>query len=188
MIKKKFTYILSFLLLIGSLYAELDTTVEVRYAEFFPSSKKFKKIYGNSNPDYQIQASTRSYGPLEIWTNFDWFTKKKHKDFGYKTKIEIMDASIGVQYVYKNWPAFDLYAGIGPVFGKIHLKNKTCCMDETFSKTSFGAVGKAGIRYLVYQELFIDLFFDYLYQYVRIDHQHINVGGFKGGIGVGTKF
>ena len=170
------------------LFAEFQSSIEIRSAAFFHSSKRFKEIYGNVGASYQLEASTKLYNCLDGWANFDWFSKHgKSKGFNDPTRVSIANISCGVKFPYQFSEQFTAYIGIGPSLSKIWLKNEPQCGHESTSKLAIGGVLKAGVYYFINRQIFIDVFVDYLYQPVHFE-THVDIGGIKTGIGVGTKF
>lgn len=189
--KAFFTFLLCYLI---PLTAELQTTIEIRSAAFFHSSKLFRRLYGNVGTSYELEVSTRfqdclELDNIEIWANYDQFSKhgKVRHCEGAKTRIDIYDISLGLNYIYPFCNCFEAYAGIGSSLSSVVLKNKSCCFHEKKSKLAAGIVLKSGIVYYLSCQIFLDLFVDYLYQPVNFHHR-VDVGGVKIGGGIGWKF
>ncbi len=161
--------------------------VEVRAAAFFPASSRCREVYGNVSPDFQIQAAASYCGCYEVWTNVDCFYHYRRQNSCCNSSETVINGSVGLNYVIPFCGCMDAYAGIGAAFGHIILKNETCCRDERVSKYAFGGVLKSGMRYYFDNCVFVDLFFDYIYQPVHF-HKTIDVGGPKLGLGLGTSF
>lgn len=77
--------------------AEAD--MAFRVAAFFPSSEKFREIYGNVICDYQLEATI----PLPVtcingWANIDWIPATGHSHgFNDSTRANIVNLSMGVK-------------------------------------------------------------------------------------------
>jgi hypothetical protein len=178
---------LIFLFSTGFLVAETETRLEFRTAAFVPASHLFRQIYGRARVDYQLQAAFDIRKYLEIWSNLDWFSKSgRSVGCRYRTTVKIGNFSFGANFIYP-FNRFAFYVGVGPTFGGIWLKNKPPHDHTSTSKAVFGGVAKAGIYCTVVDLVYLDLFADYLYQPVHFE-RHINVGGFKPGIGIGVEF
>lgn len=178
-----------FLFLSGSiLFAE--TSVEFRAAAFFNSSHRFKEIYGNVSPSYQLEANTTFCGCYGAFFNADWVHQNgRSKGCEERTKINIANFSFGLKAFLPFYCDFTGYVGIGPVIGSFHIKNhvRNSCVKSNNSKCAVGGVFKLGILYAIKCNLFLDVFVDYLYQPVHYS-SHINLGGVKLGAGLGYKF
>lgn len=194
---KKTLINLCFILFLCNFYSLCASTiVEVRSAAFFHASQKFRRIYGNVSGCYEVEASTTLCGCYDGWVNFDWF-RKHGKSIGMKnsTRCDINNTSFGIKINYSLCNPFYLpccdaliaYAGLGPSFGKIWLKNRSHCRHEKKSKCVVGGVFKCGIQYFFNCYLFLDLFVDYLYQPVQF-HERVDIGGVKLGAGLGVHF
>ncbi len=163
------------------------STLECRFGAFFPSGEKFRDLYGDIEADFQLEASVPICVCFEGWTNLDWFSENKKKKGCCQSKVEIVNVSFGIKYVYSTCENWDFYLGIGPSFGRVGLKNKTCCENEKPSKFMVGGVLKSGSRFYFCQNAFLDLFVDYLFQPARFSH-HVEVGGVKAGLGLGIRY
>lgn len=182
-------FCVTFLLNFCSVLAEVQNfNVEIRTAAFFHSSKRFRDVYGNVGCSYQLEASTHLYNCWDGWVNFDWFSKhRKLNKCHASTNVSISNISFGIKYPYQFCERYIAYAGIGPSISRIWLRNKSRCEHEKVSKLAIGCLLKTGIYYFVTCDLFVDLFFDYLYQPIHFHHD-VDIGGIKTGIGVGKQF
>lgn len=171
-----------------SLLAEMESHLEIRSAAFLHSSKLFREIYGNTEVSYQLEASTKLYDYVDEWVNFDWFSKHGKSDgLNDPTRVSIASLSLGIKVPYQFRERLITYIGIGLSLSRIWLKNKGECNHETVSKLAIGGILKTGIYYFISPRVFIDVFVDYLYQPVHFE-KHVDIGGFKTGIGLGVKF
>ncbi len=165
-----------------------QSSIEIRAAAFFPSSTRFKEIYGNVGASYQLEASTKLYNCLDGWANFDWFSKHgKSVGFNDPTRVSIANFSLGIKFPYQLSKQFTVYIGVGPSLARIWLKNKSQFGHKNPSKLALGGVLKTGLYYFISKQIFIDVFVDYLYQPVHFE-KTVDIGGIKTGIGVGVKF
>jgi hypothetical protein len=190
MTKISFKTFFLFLLItnICPLFAEFQSSIEIRSSAFFHSSKRFREIYGNAGASYQVEASTKIYDCFDGWANFDWFSKHgKSVGFNDPTRVSIANISLGIKSPYQFSEKFTAYIGIGPSLSKIWLKNKSHCSHENVSKWAIGGILKTGVYYFINKSIFIDVFADYLYQPVHFE-THVDIGGFKIGAGLGIKF
>lgn len=168
--------------------AEGSTTVELRCAAFFPTDKRFRQIYGSVNPSFQIETSTPLNCIVDMWANFDWFSKRAAVSGCGKTRIDIPNLSLGLKKVCPLTCCFDVYVGLGASFSWITLKNPACGGGfEKTTKFAFGGVLKTGVNYTLCKCIFLDFFVDYLYLPVHINRT-IDCGGLKAGVGIGYQF
>ena len=171
-----------------SLIANNKSNIEVRAAGFYHSSELMREIYGNTGISYQVEASTQFLEKLMGWANFSWFSDNgKSIGFGDETKVQIPNFSIGIKFPYQLSPSIIPYVGIGPSLGRISLKNKGECCDESVSKYAIGGIVKAGSYFQMNKRLYINIFADYLYQPVHFETT-VDLGGVQFGGGVGIKF
>ena len=187
---KKFKIALVFLLvfLTSILSADAGINIELRSTAFFHTSKRFREIYGDVSASYQIEGSTRLCNCYEGWVNFDWFTKSgRSVGFRDPTRVNIANVSLGLKYPFQITEKLELYAGIGPSFSRIWLKNRGQFFRERTSRFAVGVLVKSGLIYNLPCNFFLDLFEDHLYQPDNF-HKNVDIGGFKLGGGIGRKF
>lgn len=180
----------------------IESTVEIRTAAFYHTSKDFRDIYGDFGPSYQIEFSVSCNCCYAWWGNFSWFNKDGTSTgnncsnvvpncdcSGHpSTRVNIANISFGIKFPYCICERLVGYVGIGPVLGNIWLKNYiTRSYVEKTSKLALGVIGKLGVDYYLTQCLFVDLFVDYLYQPVHFDKQ-VDIGGIQAGVGLGFSF
>lgn len=183
----------------------MESTIEVRVGAFFPTSKRFRDCYKDVGATYEIEYSF-SCDPCcyAWWGNLGYFHDKAFVStndcssvlgvcsactFVRPTStIDIANLSLGIKFPYYFSECVVGYFGIGPVIGNVWLKNKDSLGDtERTSKVAYGGVAKLGVDYYITQCVFLDFFVDYLYETVDFG-DHVNIGGFKTGVGLGFRF
>lgn len=168
--------------------AEHKSSVAIRGAAFAPSGGRFEHIYGHVMPSYQIEASTRLTKSLDAWINIDYLMKHgRSYSLHNPTRTNIANLSLGFKFPYKLNDAFTPYIGLGPSFGVIWLKNRSPYTHQNTAVPAIGVILKSGVHCFMNKWLFLDFFFDYLYQ-PAVFHNTVNIGGIKAGIGIGSKF
>lgn len=168
------------------IYAEQEIRLQARAGAFFPAVSRFTTIYGNCIPFYELEAAT-TICDIDVWGNLDLVTKKGSSDSLHNfTRISIANISFGVKLPYQLSDDFSIYAGSGLSFGSVWVRNHIQGAGSKSTHFSFGGVIKTGICYSINCDLFLDLFFDYLYQ--SAFHNRLNIGGSKLGLGLGYKF
>lgn len=172
----------------GILLCNAQSEIKIRGGAFIPTASLFKDIYGRAAGNVQLEAATHLYRCVDLWANIDWYGKNGHSvGLCLPTQVNVINGSIGLKVPWNICDAFALYAGVGPSFGGIRLKNRTpfCC--EKVSKGAVGAVFKTGSTYTITDRAFLDIYVDYLYQPVHFQSK-VNIGGFKIGAGLGWTF
>lgn len=163
------------------------STAEFRVAAFYPVSEKFRHIYGDVGPSYQLEASVPFCRPFEAWANLDWFSKARHYDRCCHSRARIINGSLGVKGSYCYCERYNFYLGLGLAVGGIYLHNHSSCIRENVSKCIVGGVLKTGVQITLYRKCYGTIFIDYLYQPVHFSRT-IDVGGVKPGAGIGMYF
>jgi len=172
-----------------------DWELQARVAAYCPSSHLMRKIYTHCGAEYQLELSKCCWGPIYTWSNIGWFSKRGHS-LGVKneTRINIMPLSWGLKYMCWLDDNASAYIGLGAVYTILRIKDDTEFVRRHTNREAWGGVIKSGIRYAFTPCVFADFFVDYMYQNFHFKEtdssrsDNINVGGFKVGIGLGTRF
>lgn len=177
------------LLSCAQISADHTTSIEIRGAAFIPTAELFRDIYGGAAGDVQVEVAVEPddccYG---LWVNAD-FAAKHGTSLGLKksTEVKIVNLSFGARYLFDFDCCYRLALGFGPNIGHIRLENCTTCSPCKISKTSIGFVVKSDLYYDITECWFLDFFVDYRYQKMNFT-DHVNVGGFIIGAGLGMNF
>lgn len=183
--KIKLAFLL-FLLNICPLIAEVNPSIEIRSGGFIHTSDLFRDIYGTVAPFYELEVGLGLCDCFELWANIDWSPKDGYSlGLDSRTKSNIYNLSVGFNFPINLCTCFTPYLGLGASFSEIHLKNFSPCGTEKTKKSAAGLVVKSGIYYCFTPCVFFDLFVDYLYQPVHFSERHVDIGGFKIGVGIG---
>jgi outer membrane protein len=164
---------------------------EVRVAAFYPSSKKFRRIYHQWSADYQVEISKPVYKGFSGFINGSWLHDKgQASGFENSSRINVVPLSFGAKYSYCFCPCLRAYGGLGATYTFLRIHDDSEFVSRHLSKESWGGIAKSGIQY-TWRCFFFDVFADYLYQPFRfagnseVERNRINVGGIKLGIGLG---
>jgi len=196
-------------------WTDTDWTLEIRGAYFSPSSKKMRHLHSGGWTDYQVETSKRIHDFFDVWAAVNWLGRvRSYRDHGYndvknQSKIYVLPLSVGFKFIYPILPCTEVYLGVGGCYSFLNIYNhcsdykrhelSRCPFKRHRHKTNYGAVIKLGIQYSLTNNLFIDVFADYLSQRFRFSHHdqesgqqqfgdYFNVSGFKFGAGLGVYF
>lgn len=185
MIKQLFLYLALFT---ASLSASdyLADSAEIRGAVFNPSSKRFREIYGRTQASYGLEVHNTWGCGWGSWVNFDWLSKKGTSTGCSRshTRVQIASLSFGGRVFYPFTFRSFIYLGLGAVFSQVYVTNQSRHSAHAFSP---GLVIKSGLNTSLCGNYYVDLFADYYFQ-SKVFKTHVNVDGFRGGIGVGRYF
>ena len=167
---------------------------EVRTAAFRPSSKLFRRIYGNWEMEYQLEVAKQFNDCSDFygWSSVGFLDKKGHSiPLRDSTRIMMVPLNLGIKYVYSLWSCIDVSLGIGGSCNFVNIKNHTHFLRKRTQKTAWGGIVKSGIRYNFWRSAYLDLFADYTYQHLNFHSSHrknVDVGGLLLGAGIGLYF
>lgn len=181
-------WILFYIVLSAIVFGHLqgyDSLIEFRGSGFYHTSHRFRSIYGDWNPDYQIEIARDIPCNFQVWLNGDWEREKTTIEHCGSTRFRNLNISLGLRYIFARCCRLNPYIGLGPSFGFFKLENTTCCKNEKVKCLATGLVVKSGIYYRLSNRIFLDGFVDYLYQPTNF---HVDIGGVKIGGGIGFKF
>jgi outer membrane protein len=177
-----------------------DVAVEARVAYFRPCSKKTKRIYGKGWADYQVELSKGFYNNWRGWIGVSGFEKKGRSIGDHdRTKLRLIPLTFGLKYLFNVSPCADLYVGAGATYNWLRIKDHSSFVHETHKKQKWGGVIQLGGYYSFAENLFADVFVDYVFQEFKfhshsndssnyVGHHKVNLNGFKFGGGIGYRF
>ncbi len=183
------------------------TSVEFKAAYFRPSNDFVKEIYSNGWVDYGFEFSKMitTDNNLAIWGGVNWYRTKGHAACcgdiivsKSKTSISVVPFSLGLKYFMPVPQVYNanLYLGAGISTAFVRIKDDSEFVKAKLSKNgAFGWVLKSGIQYFFRNNVFIDVFADYVFQEVNFKRGNGNVANFsasldglKLGVGLGLNF
>lgn len=183
------TLVCSLVLLSSSLTAS-EWMAEVRGDYFYPTYKRFQKIYRQGGMEGGIELSKKFCDNWLAFEGLSYFEKSGHSiGLNDRTRIKMVPFSFGVKYLIPTSFCFTPYIGLGATYTFIYVRNHSDFVKRRVNKSSFGFVAKSGAHFDLSERVLLDVFVDYYYQSVHFYNHHTNdVGGLKMGVGLGYKF
>lgn len=175
-------------------------SLKVRGAAFVPVSHRFQDVYKTIVPTIEVEGSIKFPQCLELWANLSsfFYRARIHTPVIYKRMGNIVNFSVGFKISKRLCGPIEIYAGLGPSLAwtdiywgdpknyprpenDFHFNKKSC-------ELTWGAILKSGLYYYFTTHAFLDIFVDYLYQPWHYRDTHLDIGGFKVGVGLGVGF
>ena len=173
-----------------------DWSIEGRVAYFYPTQKKFRRVYKDGGPDYQIEVSKRLCNDWFGWFNTSWFHQTGHSTgIRYHTRVDFIPVGLGIKRNICITPKLFAYIGGGVNLSFIRLKNDDPFIKKHNHRECVGGVVKLGLNYQLSECFYVGIFSDYLIQqFHRRGFRHgayytkIDASGFKFGGNIGYSF
>lgn len=166
----------------GAAFAE-GVFIELKGSYFTPSDQYFKDIYGGGIC-YGGEIGITVWKGLSVWAGGDFFAKKGKMTFtGEETEISIIPLCGGIMYQLSS-SSVRPYAGFG--VGYFQYKESTPVVDV--SKGDIGYMGMVGCIVKIGEKFFFDLKASFSSCKVKPLEIEADLGGLKGGIGLGFEF
>ena len=173
----------------ASTYSDLGNDTEIRVGYFYPTSHRFRKIFRGARLDYEIETVQAFHRHFAVWANVSWFPKSGHSIGEQdRTTVNLVPLCIGLKYIawVNCWTRFRF--GAGPSYFFLNTSDHGCaCGGKHPSYSNFGGVIKSDISHFFSCNLYLSLFFDYLYLPVHSSGIH-DASGVKTGLGLGYHF
>lgn len=196
LIMKKLLFYLYFICFLLPLFLS-SWEGELRVSGYHPTSEKFRRIYDEWIPQYQLEGSGELDENWKVWGNVAWLQKRGESEgLHNKTTLHLIPLSLGVKRVFCCNDLFSLYLGAGVSYAFLHIHDDSHYVIKHTSKRAWGAIFKSGIYVPISECFYLNLFTDYLYQPFHFSHHHgsprverhsINAGGWSVGLGVGAR-
>lgn len=172
--------------------------VETKVSAFFPSSKIIRRIYSDVIPYYEFEITKPFCNDWQVWLGAGYFSNEGHA-IGCKNKTSflLIPVTFGLKYIYSISDCMDLYTGAGACWSFLKNKDHSSFVHKNISNNALGCICKLGFIYRVKENIFIDIFTEYLYQHFSFKHHYaehytlrhnLNMSGFKIGGGLGFNF
>ena len=141
-------------------------SLDAKYAAFFPLDSRVRKIYGSSLPMFTLEANMKTSRCLEVWLDTSYVFGNGHSCScdKNKTHLNFVPISLGVKYIYSLCDRTDFYIGAGPCYSFFNTKDHSEFVHENTSKNNWGAIVKSGFIYHYNECMFLEGFFNYMYQ------------------------
>jgi hypothetical protein len=164
-------------------------TVQARAGYFYFANHAAREIYHTGTPDVEIEGSLSINRRFTPWMNINYVWKEGRSEaLSDKTELKMGTLSLGVKRYFER----KFYLGLGLSAAYLHLEDDSPYLPKTTRRWGAGVVGKSGWLIQLNKCLFLDLFFDYYYQPMHarssLSTHHVDVGGFRTGGGIGSRF
>ncbi len=162
-------------------------SLEFRVGGTQPANSRVNRIYGSS-VEYELEWAWRqAFCSLDAWVNVSYLSKQGHVgDERLRSRLRLFPISFGLKRSFYLTENFSLYAGIGASY--TFAQGSFFDNNHHTHKQSWGFVAKGGITYNFCNGIYLDFYGDYYYTGLRAHGDTLNVGGFRGGIGLGICF
>ncbi len=149
-----------------------DVIIEFKGAGFFPTSSRFKNIYGTASALFGPEVTFRLCDDINLYgfASIDFLHKKGCSvGLGDVTKVTLVPFAFGLKYLQPVWEhtdySADFYVGLGfePVYIKTTNESEYALPQQ--SQWGFGGIAKVGTFFTVPHNVVIDLFLDYSFAY-----------------------
>lgn len=175
--------IVTILLLASFSYGEDRFFIEAKGNYFQPSEKAFQDMYG-SGMSFGGEIGINIWKWIGIWAGGDYFTKKGKMTFTEEeTKLRIIPIYGGIKFQLPK-SRISPYAG----FGVGYFQYKETNPIGEVEKGDIGYIGQIGCLFKIIGSLFFDVKGSYSYCKVKPVDIEADLGGLKGGIGLGFEF
>lgn len=174
-------------------------SLELGGSAFFPLESIVRDVYGTALPSVDFEATFNVFERTQAWLDISYVSGSGHSlELRNKTNLHMVPISLGARYFFPILCCLDAYVGLGVSYSwlKIHIDSPHF-FRNTY-KNSVGALVKTGLNYYYGENVFFDVFFDYLYQQFHNKHRidpekvvyrhHIDMSALKLGVGVGYSF
>lgn len=181
--------------------------LEVRTSYFYPTSHKFRSIFGDGNVNYQLNTTFPVYygknvwvQGIDIWFAVDYFHKNGHtKPLHDRTSISIVPITIGLKYFF---PALgkvapvNFYLGSGLKYFFVHTHDNNPYVKRILNVNGAGGVFETGFTTTFVKHLVLDVFASYSIKKFDAPSVHnaavkaksFDVSNVNVGLGLGYKF
>jgi outer membrane protein len=173
--------------------------IEADAAAFFPLSSAVRRIYGTALPSFTLEFNWRFYKHWGVWLDGSYVFGNGHAmGYGHEsTHLSFVPITAGAKYFYPLGESIDLYMGLGPCYSFLNTTDHSRHVHKKTSANNFGATVKTGFIYHCNKRVFLDFFFNYMFQTMHFHktesdpfvYRHdVNLSSLQLGGGIGLEF
>lgn len=174
-------------------------STEIRVAYYHPVERKVRKIYSYAFANWQLEIGKRVTDDFQVWAAIDTSSNHGHSlGLHDKTHLRLTNCNFGLKYLYSLDCSTEVYLGAGMNYGILRITDHSDYVREHTDQERLGGLLKAGVNYYITCNLFVDFFFDYLFQEFKfknsshsdyyVERHNLQMSGYKTGVGIGYKF
>jgi hypothetical protein len=159
---------------------------EVKAGYFFFASHSMRKVYNQGGFDIQVSGAYPMNDYYRIYASAEYLEKSGHSEHaGQKTSFWAIPFSLGLQPVFKLLKSYPLsyYFTIGPRYYLTKAHNQSSFVSSNIHANGFGGFFNTGFMTKLKKDLFIDLFGELSYAYLRYSSSVKNSEGHKAQVG-----
>ena len=150
---------------------------------FHPQEEIFREIYGGGI-SYGGEIDIKILKSTYLWFGADYFSKTGNLTLTREdTEITIVPIIAGLKFILRGRKT-KVYLGFG--LGSFQYKEINPIGEV--KESSLGYTGQLGILFKVGGSLIFDVFGNYSYCRVMPQDIQVNIGGIRGGLGIGFEF
>ena len=168
--------------------------ISFKPAYFYPQDSVFRNVYGSGYITLG-EINCKIYRSYYLWIESGFLTKSNSIDrlgSSYDVKAEQIPISFGLNYLFPRFCKTNIYLKIGPNWLFTRTVDDLPSAGTVNKKWSFGATLGTGAKIHCTSEMFLDVFFNYLYNRKKIHNSNTEfiryLGGLQVGLGIGWMF
>lgn len=159
---------------------------EVKAGYFFFASHSMRKVYNQGGFDIQVSGAYPMNDYCRIYASAEYLEKSGHSVNAHdKTSFWAIPFSLGLQPVFKLCKFYPIsyYFTIGPRYYLTKAHNDTSYVSSNMHANGFGGFFNTGFMTQLKKDLFIDLFGELSYAYLKYSSSITNSDGHKAQVG-----
>lgn len=177
-----------------------NTSLEFKLGGFVPFAQRSRRIYADVWWDLGFEATKTFCTRYQAWIGLDYiFTNGESTELDKKTRLNFIPLSLGISYLYPINSCLTAYLGVGGVYSFLWIRDHSKYFRNRVNNNGFGGIIKTGCYYYLCENIYIDAFLNYFYQYFTfrnhkakdsgfVQRNNINLSGLKFGLGVEVRF
>ncbi len=158
----------------------------VKAGYFFFASHSMRKVYDQGGFDVQVSGAYPLNDYSRIYASVEYMEKSGHSvNDNQKTSFWAIPFSLGLQPIFKlcSFYPISYYFTIGPRYYLTKVHNDSIYVSRAIHANGFGGFFNTGFMTQLKKDLFLDLFGDLSYAYLRYSSSIPNSEGHKTQIG-----
>jgi len=138
-------------------------SLSAKTGAFFLLNGTARDLYGPVLPSFTLEANADVYKGLTLWVDGSYLFGNG-SNFDGSSHLNFIPLSLGLKYVHSFSDRMDFYAGAGPCYSFLILRDRSPYVHKKTSLNNWGGVAKSGFVYRCTEHFRVEGFLNYMYQ------------------------
>jgi hypothetical protein len=178
--------------------SEYYVSIEAKASAYIPEEEYIRKMYSNVMGMYELEMDIYLWKKVSGYFSLGYMESEGHfRGVNSHTSLQLIPVTLGMKYAWHCSANLDVYMAAAGVYSWLDIKDRMPAVEQHYSKNGFGGSAKVGAWYFFYNDWFVDIFAEFMYQEFSfkkpvgtplVNRSRLNLSGYKAGLAIGYAF